>query len=83
MIGIIHIARSKCCRLNKAIFIYISVGFKTIGTLALAIRPLLYVPTRFGVLSVITVCVFVWAVAPNGAVIGHTIGEAQAHETAE
>jgi hypothetical protein len=44
---------------------------------------LLYVPTRFGVLSVITVCVFVWAVAPNGAVIGHTIGEAQAHETAE
>ena len=56
-------ARSECCRLNKTIFTYISVGFKIIGTLALAIRPLLYVPTRFGVLSVITVFVFVWAVA--------------------
>jgi hypothetical protein len=54
-------ARSECCRLNKTIFTYISVGFKIIGTLALAIRPLLYVPTRFGVLSVINV--FVWAVA--------------------
>jgi hypothetical protein len=42
----------------------------------LAIRPLLYVPTRFGALSVITDFGFVWAVAPNGAVIGHTIGEA-------
>ena len=50
-----HIARSECCLVNKAVFIYISVGFKTIGTLALAIRPLLYVPTRFGFLSVITV----------------------------
>tara|TARA_B110000908_G_C10240947_1_gene446027 strand:+ start:102 stop:356 length:255 start_codon:yes stop_codon:yes gene_type:complete len=58
-----HIARSECRRFNKAIFIYIGVGLKTIGTLALAIRPLLYVPTRFGVLSVITVFVFVWAVA--------------------
>jgi hypothetical protein len=63
MIGIMHIARSECCRLNKTIFIYINVGFKTKGTLALAIRPLLYVLTRFGVLSVITVFVFVWAVA--------------------
>ena len=58
-----HIARSECRCFNKAIFIYIGVGLKTIGTLALAIRPLLYVPTRFGVLSVITVFVFVWAVA--------------------
>ena len=58
-----HIARSECRRFNKAIFIYIGVGLKTIGTLALAIRPLLYVPIRFGVLCVITVFVFVWAVA--------------------
>jgi hypothetical protein len=63
MIGIIHITRSECRRLNKTIFVYIGVGFKTIGTFTPAIRPLLYVPVRFGVLNVITVFVFVWAVA--------------------
>ena len=76
-----HIARSECCRLNKAIFIYISVDFKTIGTLALAIRPLLYVPTRFRVLSVMTLFAFVWAVAlglnntsmPQGTLSGYAI----------
>lgn len=39
MIGIMHIAHSEHCRLSKAIFICISVDFKTIVTLALAIKP--------------------------------------------
>ena len=63
MVGVMHIARSECRRLNKAIFIYIDVGFKTIGALTLAVRPLLYVPACFGVLSLSAVFVFVWAVA--------------------
>ena len=63
MVGVMHIPRSECRRLNKAIFIYIGVGFKTISALTLAIRPLLYVPVSFGVLSVIAVFVFIWAIA--------------------
>jgi hypothetical protein len=58
-----HIARSECRRLNKTIFVYIGAGFKTIDALTLAIRPLLYVPVRFRVLSEIALFVFVWAVA--------------------
>jgi hypothetical protein len=76
-----HISCSEWRSLNKTILIYISVGFKTIGTFALAIKPLLYVSTCFGVLSVINVFVFVWGVAlslndtsiPQGALSGYAI----------